>query len=149
MPFQYEIAYAHASTVKFRLPARTRRTTAAAGRLAERYFAEDPNTCLLAASVCRSAGATAAARSGLRTGAEETQFELVRRLQDQGIVPREVFQLFDRVRWIGNNANHALQGNHADALDCLKLCRQLAVWFHRNIQGGRVQTRPVYSTCCA
>lgn len=113
------------------------------GRLAERYFAEDPNTCLLKLrQFAEVLAQLVAARSGLRTGAEETQFELVRRLQDQGIVPREVFQLFDRVRWIGNNANHALQGNHADALDCLKLCRQLAVWFHRTFKEAAFKPGP-------
>lgn len=113
------------------------------GRLAERYFADDPNTCLLKLRQFAEALAQlVAAKSGLRTVEDEGQYELLRRLQDQGIVPREVFQLFDQVRYVGNKANHALQDDHGKALASLKLCWQLGVWFHRVFKDPNFKSGP-------
>lgn len=113
------------------------------GRLAERYFAEDPNTCLLKLrQFAEVLAQLVAARSGQRTVADETQYDLLRRLQDKGIVPREVFQLFDQVRFVGNRANHALQDDHGKALACLKLCRELGVWFHRTFKDAAFKPGP-------
>lgn len=51
---------------------------------AERYFPEDPNTSLLQ---LRQLVAT---KVGMYQSPEESQYDLLRRLQDQGILPREV-----------------------------------------------------------
>ncbi len=59
-----------------------------------------------------------ASRVGSYISAEEGQYELVRRLQDQGILTREVAQLFGDVRRAGNDANHAMRGDHRAALIC-------------------------------
>ena len=103
------------------------------GALAERYFAEDPNTSLLKLrQFSEILAQSLAARVGLLTNAAETQYELIRRLHNEGALPREVKQVFDQIRVNGNAANHALAGNHAGALSTLKLCWQLALWFHRS-----------------
>lgn len=61
------------------------------GQLAERYFPEDPNTCLLKLRQLAELLAQLVASSvGLFTSPDEKQADLLRRLQDQGIVPREV-----------------------------------------------------------
>lgn len=101
------------------------------GMLAERYFPEDPNTSILKMRQFAEALAQhLASRVGIYTSSEEAQYELLRRLQDQGSLPREVFQLFDEVRRLGNRAVHELAGDHRAALSALKLGRQLALWFH-------------------
>jgi type I restriction enzyme R subunit len=102
------------------------------GALAEGYFKEDPNTCLLK---LRQFGETlaqiVAAKAGLFTDPQEPQADLLRRLKFERIVPREVGDLFHHLRVVGNKATHENDGNHAEALTALKVRRELGVWFHR------------------
>jgi type I restriction enzyme R subunit len=102
------------------------------GMLAERYFAEDPNTSLLKVrQFAELLAQSVAARVGLFSSTEEAQYDLLRRLQDDGVLPREIAQLFGEIRRIGNAASHGLRGDHASALATLKLAWQAGVWFHR------------------
>ena len=67
------------------------------GLLAERYFPEDPNTSLLKLrQLSELLAQLIATHVGLYASPDEKQVDLVRRLQDQGIVPREVEMLFTR-----------------------------------------------------
>lgn len=75
------------------------------GMLAEKYFADDPNTCLLKLrQLAEALAQLLAAHTGLYISAEETQYDLLRRLQDSGVMPREVFLMFNEVRRAGNSA---------------------------------------------
>lgn len=63
------------------------------GLLAEKYFADDPNTCLLKLrQLSEVLAQLVAAKTGQLLAPEETQYDLLRRLQDSGVVPREVAQ---------------------------------------------------------
>jgi type I restriction enzyme, R subunit len=105
------------------------------GMLAEKYFAEDPNTCLLKLrQLAELLAQMVAAQVGVFVSAEESQRDLLRRLQDQGILPREIAQLFDAIRRSGNSANHAFIDDHRTALDNLKIVWQLSLWFHRTFK---------------
>ena len=105
------------------------------GMLAERYFPDDPNTCLLKLrQLAEWLAQMVAARVGVRVHEDDKQVDLIRRLQDQGIVPREVASLFHDVRKVGNDANHKLAGDHRSALLVLRLTWQLGVWFHRTFK---------------
>ena len=87
------------------------------GLQAERYFATDPNTCLLKLrQVTELLARLLAARSGIATSTQEAQFELLQRLQDYGVLPREIVQLFREIRKSGNDANHTLKDDHRTAL---------------------------------
>lgn len=87
------------------------------GAVAERYFAEDPNTSLLKLrQFSEILAQSLAARTGQLTNPSETQYELIRRLGNDGVLPREVKQVFDQIRANGNAANHALEGHHASAM---------------------------------
>lgn len=67
------------------------------GMLAEKYFADDPNTCLLKLrQLAESLTQMLAARACLYVSQEETQYDLLRRSQDNGVLPREVYQMFGR-----------------------------------------------------
>jgi type I restriction enzyme R subunit len=111
--------------------------------LAERYFAEDPNTCLLKLrQLAESLAQLIASQVGLFTGPEEKQIDLLRRLQDNGILPREVATLFAEVRRAGNAANHRLDGDHRTALTNLRLTWQLSLWFHRTFKDAGYQSGP-------
>jgi type I restriction enzyme, R subunit len=113
------------------------------GMLAERYFAQDPNTCLLKLrQLAELLAQQVASRVGLYTGPDEKQVDLLRRLQDEGIVPREVSTLFHEVRRSGNEANHQLTGDHRSALMALRFSWQLGVWFHRTFQDPGYKSGP-------
>lgn len=83
-----------------------------------------------------------ASNVGLFTSPDEKQADLLRRLQDQGIVPREVGSLFHEVRRAGNDANHRLAGDHCTALLALRLTWQLGVWFHRTFKDTGFKSGP-------
>lgn len=113
------------------------------GLLAERYFAEDPNTSLLKLrQLTELLAQQVASRIGLYVSAEEPQYELIHRLQEQGILSREIAQLFSEVRRAGNAANHALAGDHRTALAALKISWQLGIWFHRTFKDPGFKSGP-------
>ena len=101
------------------------------GALAERYFTDDPNTCLIKLRQFGEVLAQlTAAKAGLFTSQDEPQADLLRRLKFERIVPREIGDLFHHVRVVGNRATHAQGGDYAEALTTIKIARQLGVWFH-------------------
>ncbi len=103
------------------------------GAAAERYFAEDPNTCLLKLrQFAELMAQQVAARAGLYDAAEDNQATLLSRLKREGWLPRETADLFHWLRKAGNEANHQLRGDHRTALDGLKIANQLGVWFQRS-----------------
>lgn len=113
------------------------------GMHAEGYFAPDPNTCILKLrQLGELLAQLVATRVGAYTSREEAQYDLLRRLQHQGILTREVFQLFDEVRRAGNAASHEVQGDHRTALSTLKLSWQLGVWFHRTFGNPAFKSGP-------
>ncbi len=101
--------------------------------LAERYFPDDPITCLIKLRQFGELLARqTAARNGLAEESEESQAELLRRLRLDAAVPAQVLDLFHQLRIEGNRAVHDNHGDQRTALDGLKLGRQLAIWFHRS-----------------
>lgn len=113
------------------------------GLLAERYFGEDPNTCLLKLrQLAEGMAQSVASRVGLYTSANEKQIDLLRRLQEHGIVPREVGGLFHEIRKAGNDANHNLAGDHRTALMAMRLTWQLSVWLHRSFKEPGFKSGP-------
>jgi len=113
------------------------------GMLAEQYFASDPNTCLLK---LRQFGELLAQLLASRVGSyvspEEPQFDLLRRLQDTGVLPRDVAQLFNEVRRSGNAASHAMADDHRSALSTLKISWQLGLWYHRTFRDKAYRSGP-------
>lgn len=113
------------------------------GMLAEKYFADDPNTCLIKLrQLTEVLAQLLAARAGLFLTAEESQYELLRRLRDSGVLPNEIYQIFGEVRRTGNNAAHALSGDRRTALAMLKLSWQLGLWFHRTFKDPHFKSGP-------
>ena len=113
------------------------------GMLAERYFADDPNTCLLKLrQLAELLAQLVATKVGQYTSRDEAQYDLLRRLQDQGILPREIAQLFGEVRRAGNAASHAITGDHRTALGVLRITWQLGVWFHRTFAAPGFKSGP-------
>ena len=101
------------------------------GVLAERYFKDDPNTCLIKLrQFAELLAQQVAARFGLFTSANEPFADLLQRLKAERALPREAGDLFHQLRISGNQAAHANKDDHATALTSLKMARQLAIWFH-------------------
>lgn len=102
------------------------------GALAERYFTDDPNTCLIKLRQFGELLAQeVAARTGLYVAADESQADLLRRLRVERAVPPQALELFHQIRSAGNRAAHAHAEDHILALGTLKIGRELAIWFHR------------------
>jgi type I restriction enzyme R subunit len=105
---------------------------------AESYFVDDPNTCLIK---LRQYGELLAqliaARVGLYQIPDETQFELLKRLEYEGAIAGQVRDLFHEIRKFGNDATHSGYGNHRIALSVLKYCRSLGIWFHQSYGRNR------------
>lgn len=112
------------------------------GALAERYFEEDPNTCLIKLrQFAELLAQQLAARMGLFTSSDEPFADLLQRLKAERAMPREAGDLFHQLRILGNQAAHAHRDDHATALTGLKLARQLAIWFHTTF-GGDTKFKP-------
>ena len=113
------------------------------GMLAEKYFPEDPNTCLIK---LRQFGELLAqqmaSRVGIYESPAETQFELIRRLEYQGFLPREISELFHELRQSGNTASHSLEGNHYSALSVMKIAWQVGIWFHKTFTDASFKSGP-------
>ncbi|MCY7337197.1 MAG: DUF4145 domain-containing protein, partial [Chamaesiphon sp.] len=112
------------------------------GSQAERYFNEDPNTCLMKLRQFGELLAQlVAATVGLYEDKAESQLELLRRLESRGAISGEALDLFHEVRKSGNRATHSLSGEQRTALSNLKYARVLGIWFHRSY-GGVVDFQP-------
>src|SRR5438093_8094611 len=111
--------------------------------LAERYFPDDPNTSLLKLRQLEELLAQlVATQVGLYRSSEKPQYDLLRRQQDQAILPRAFAQLFGEVRRAGNVASHAMTGDHRTALAALKITWQLGLWFHRTFKNPTFKSGP-------
>lgn len=108
------------------------------GALAERYFTDDPNTCLIKLRQYGELLAQlTAAQIGLYTSPDEKQVDLLRRLRDRGVLKGDVDRLFHELRKMGNEATHSFAGSQRTALSGLKYARFLGIWFHKVFTGDR------------
>lgn len=113
------------------------------GLRAEKYFVDDPNTCLLKVrQFAELLAQTVAANVGLYTDSTETQLDLLRRLESNGSLNRDAAKFFHDIRRIGNDANHNLRGTAGDSLTALKMSWALAVWYHRAYKDTSFKSGP-------
>jgi type I restriction enzyme R subunit len=90
------------------------------GALAERYFSEDPSTSLFKVrQFAELLAKTVAAHHRAYQGERETFEETLRRLSFDRILPREVSEVFHRLRKLGNVAAHEGDGSYDVALSAL------------------------------
>lgn len=113
------------------------------GVLAEKYFTNDPVACLLNLQEFSTLLAQLlAARVGLLAAIDESFYDLLRRLEEQGYLPREIAQLFIDIRRFVNVVNYAPSSNHGAALSALKISWQLGLWFHRTFGDPSLEFGP-------
>jgi type I restriction enzyme R subunit len=98
---------------------------------AESHCLDDPVAALTKIRIlAEMLAGEAAARVGI-DDTEMSQFERLRALEEEGVLPEQTANLFHSIRRKGNDAVHEHEGTASDALGHLKLARQVAVWFHR------------------
>jgi type I restriction enzyme R subunit len=100
---------------------------------AERIFAIDPNACLMKLRQFGEALAQdLATQVGLMRTERETQLDLLNKLRSRLDLDRTVQDLFHLLRTSGNHANHEFVTSYKDAMDGIKVARELAIWYHRS-----------------
>lgn len=99
---------------------------------AERAFSHDPNTTLIKLRQLGEAMAQdIAARLGIELDERAGQRDLLYRIDSALGLDPTVRELFHTLRIEGNRATHQFRTQHREAIQGLKVARNLAVWFHR------------------
>ncbi|WP_323750376.1 type I restriction-modification system endonuclease [Marinobacter sp.] len=110
---------------------------------AERAFSSDPNTTLIKLRQLGEALAQhLAARSGVDFDEQTSQSDLLYRLNKELRLEPQVKELFHTLRIEGNKATHEFRTRHKQAMDGLKLARELAIWFHRSFGKSGTNFKP-------
>lgn len=111
---------------------------------AERTLAIDPSLTLVSLRQLAEAFARhAAARAGLMPEGREgavNQIDLLRLLEQRGVVRDQIAEIFHVLRKAGNKATHDFVGNHQDAVNGLQVGFKLACWFHRTFGDSHART---------
>jgi type I restriction enzyme R subunit len=116
------------------------------GAQAELYAVQDPNTAIFKVRQFGEALAQRlAARLGIEVGPDANQLKLIRLLETQGILVREVADVFHHIRKSGNHAVHAFRGTVGEAVSLLRMARELSVWYHRTVADPRFAPGPFVS----
>ncbi len=110
---------------------------------AEQVFARDPNTTLIKLRQLGEALAQhIAALSGIDFDEQTSQSDLLYRLNRDLRLEPQVKELFHTLRIEGNKATHQFRTRHKEAMDGLKLARELAIWFHRSFGKAGADFKP-------
>ena len=100
---------------------------------AERIFAIDPNASLMKLRQFGEALAQdLATRVGLMRNERDSQLELLNRLRYKLDLDRSVSELFHVLRTSGNDATHGFTTSYKDAMNGIRIARELAIWYHRS-----------------
>jgi type I restriction enzyme R subunit len=120
--------------------------------VAESALALDPSLTLLKLRQLSEAFARhAAARAGLLTDIRDSstsQVDMLRMLEQRGIVKDQIAEVFHVLRRVGNRAAHDFVGSHQEAVDSLRLAYRLACWFHRTFGDSHARSKfkpPAYA----
>ncbi|MGN1055347.1 MAG: type I restriction-modification system endonuclease, partial [Comamonas sp.] len=106
---------------------------ASLGATAEKIFPHDPVSCVAKLRILAEALAKDIAhRTGVATQ-QQTQAELLRAIDQRIGLDPQVRHLFHVLRMRGNEAAHDIDApiGYREALDTLKIAREVALWFHR------------------
>ena len=100
--------------------------------MAEQVFASDPNTTLIKLRQLGEALAQdLASRAGIDLEASTNQADLLYKLSREIQLDQNIRSLFHTLRIEGNKATHQFRTQHREALDGLKVARELCIWYHR------------------
>ena len=98
---------------------------------AEAYAFTDPTAALFKLrQFAECLAQQAAAYCGVFVSREESFADLLRRLQDRGVLSGEMAGLFHAIRKEGNKAVHEFHAGQREALHQLRMARAMGVWLH-------------------
>ncbi|GGK02573.1 type I restriction-modification system endonuclease [Pseudomonas matsuisoli] len=110
---------------------------------AEQVFAASPNTTLIKLRQLGEALAQdLAGRAGVEFDSAVSQSDLLYRLGREIKLDRNILQLFHTLRVEGNKATHEFQTRHREALDGLRVARDLCVWYHQAFGSAGTHFKP-------
>ncbi|TNC91610.1 MAG: type I restriction-modification system endonuclease, partial [Thalassolituus sp.] len=102
-------------------------------KAAERSFSSDPNTTLIKLRQLGEAMAQhLAAAVGVEFDDKTSQADLLYQLNRELRLDPNVREMFHILRIEGNKATHQFRTQHKEAIDGLRVARNLAVWFHQS-----------------
>jgi len=103
------------------------------GSAAERAFSGDPNTTLIKLrQLAEALAQDLAARSGIQFDETTKQADLLFKLNREIRLDPTIRDLFHTLRIEGNRATHQFETQHKDAMNGLRIARELAIWFHQS-----------------
>ena len=105
------------------------------GMAAESYVYTDPDAAMVMARRFTETLAKellVRTRTRMNTGGQR---ERIRTLAEAGVLVQEIRDAFDRVRRTGNRAAHGRFGDVRAAVEAVRTCFELGVWFHRAVTG--------------
>ncbi|GAB1820038.1 DEAD/DEAH box helicase family protein [Herbidospora sp. RD11066] len=111
------------------------------GAGAESYVYTDPNASLVKA---RQFGEALAAKLVVLTGTRvngDRQLDRLTALSQAGVLVPRIQNAFHQLRTLGNEAVHSHYGEVRVALNAVRTCFELGVWFYRAIQGDAEESR--------
>jgi len=98
---------------------------------AEQYLHSDSNTCIIKLrQFAERLAQHIADNTGHYQAEDEAQLDLLRRLKAEGVISREVAELFHSIRIGGNHAAHKGKDDSRQALTLLENAHELGNWFH-------------------
>lgn len=108
---------------------------------AEACFVPDPNTTLVKMrQLGEELAKTIASRVGVNSGREVKQVELLRELDYQLRLDRQIKDAFHTLRKLGNPATHDItSASHRDAHKSLQVGHALSAWFHITFGGDKAK----------
>jgi Flp pilus assembly protein TadD len=111
--------------------------------LAEKYYTDDPVTCLMKLRQFGEVFAQCVAQKvDLLLLPDEGQLDLLKRLYESGYLPHEIHYKLQDIRRIGNQAAHNNQGEQRAALKHLRFAWELGVWYCHQFWRSFVEPSP-------
>ena len=112
-------------------------------RTAEQAFVPDPNITLIKLRQLGEAFAQdIASRLGIDFDSQTKQVDLLKRIQFDANIQREVLDTFHAIRKVGNEATHEFTSNHREAMTVLMLAHKLSIWYHRTFGNAQKGWKP-------
>jgi hypothetical protein len=131
-----------AASPNFRFLAEPSIQLAGDGATAEAYVYSDPDAALTRA---RRFGETvvklALAHSGLPVPRRQNFNDGIKALREKGVISERVWRAFEQLRRDGNEATHGRSGDAVKAVDAVRTCFELGLWWHRTVTGREIDLK--------
>ncbi|MCK5197075.1 MAG: DUF4145 domain-containing protein [Spirochaetales bacterium] len=109
---------------------------------AENNIIPDPNTTLIKLRQLGEAIAQdVAARIGIDFDQSISQVDLLYKISRELKPDQTIMDLFHKIRKEGNRATHQFDTHHREAMDGIKVARELSIWYFRSFQDSNFKPK--------